>query len=762
MKRKVLSIVFTLILILSLIPNSALAASSYSDVKIHWAQTAINKWSDLGIIKGAGEKFRPNDPITRGEIAVIIDRIMKYQTKTTNHFYDLGTAFYTDAILKANAAGVIHGSGNTVRPKDSITKEEAATMLGRALGLSEAAVTSGFLDRSDISPWASGFINAMVAKGYIHGTDGKYRPDSLITRAEVVTILNNSIGGLYTAAQEYTGDVTGTVIVNTAGAILKNMTINGDLIIAEGIGNGNVTLNNVIVTGNTIVRGGGPNSILITGTSHITTIIIEKTDDGSIRVVASEGTVVDAVYVDDGNDEVILTGSFENVTIAADIVVKAVGANIRNLEVTGENISLDLDEDSKVANLKVDTKATITNNGTILNAQINANGVIINGSKPKDINVGAGVTEGPKDSRGNNIDGGTGGTGGSSSSGSVTTPLSAIGVITGTAQVGSQITAGAVIPTGATASYQWSISLDGTNYTDIAGATSNTYTPVAGDMGKFIKVAATGTGSFSGSVTSASTAAVMPEPNVSPFVKTGQQTQTGNATPASINGSIIADRYSVNTSIWFEDANAADTLTYVFVSALEGANDVAANVTLNAATGALAYTPAAAQATKAVTIVVKANDGAADSTSNVTITINVGAVPENALNINWCGFQWPPSANVTVGSSITAYARVYIAGVTEAGGDSAHPYLKHQIGYGADGTDPNSDPSWIWFDATFNVQSGNEDEYNVTFKVFTPGAYDMCARFSGDKGNTWVYGDLSLGSADGYSAAQAAPLTVTP
>ena len=87
-------------------------------------------------------------------------------------------------------------------------------------------------------------------------------------------------------------------------------------------------------------------------------------------------------------------------------------------------------------------------------------------------------------------------------------PLTAIGAITGTPQEGKVLTAGALTPAGATATYQWQRCTGGTcttggTYTAISGATATTYTPVAGDVSYYIKVAATGTGSYSGTVTSA-------------------------------------------------------------------------------------------------------------------------------------------------------------------------------------------------------------------------------------------------------------------
>jgi uncharacterized protein YjdB len=418
MKRKLVSTLLVIAMLLFMLPIGTFAAltPSYSDSANHWAQPAIEKWSGMGIVKGLDGKFRPNDPITRGELAVIIDRIMKYQTAGKNSFSDLGQAFYTDAVLKANKAGVMKGDGSKIRPNDKITREEAVVIIGRSLGLAEKTGSSSFNDGAGISKWATGYINSAAERGYIKGSNNLFKPKTTITRAEVVTILDNAITQLYAKANEYSAAVTGTVIVNTSGAVLKNMKITGDLIISEGVGTGDVTLNNVTVTGKTIVRGGGANSIHITGNSNISSIIILKTDTGKIRVVTSDSAVVEVVYVNDGNDDIILTGSFKNVNVAAGASVSAVGADIKSLNITSGNASINIDKSSKASEVKVantaagtslsisgtvgtltaDAKISVKNDGTITKAVVNANGVTIGGTAPVNTDIGSNVTEPPK------------------------------------------------------------------------------------------------------------------------------------------------------------------------------------------------------------------------------------------------------------------------------------------------------------------------------------------------------------------------------
>ena len=82
-------------------------------------------------------------------------------------------------------------------------------------------------------------------------------------------------------------------------------------------------------------------------------------------------------------------------------------------------------------------------------------------------------------------------------------PITALGNIVGSPYVGSVISCGATTPSAATKTYQWSRSTtSGGAYTNILGATSNTYTVVSGDIDYYLKVTVTGTGSYTGTITS--------------------------------------------------------------------------------------------------------------------------------------------------------------------------------------------------------------------------------------------------------------------
>jgi len=138
-------------------------------------------------------------------------------------------------------------------------------------------------------------------------------------------------------------------------------------------------------------------------------------------------------------------------------------------------------------------------------------------------------------------------------------PITAIGAITGTAQVGVELIAGALTPSAATATYQWQIcaTVDGT-YEDIGGATSTTYIPVADDVTKFIKVVATGTGNYSGTVTSAATAAVANGEQAAPTGLAGVAPTTYGGTDGKITGTTIAMEYKLSTDTIWTPATATE------------------------------------------------------------------------------------------------------------------------------------------------------------------------------------------------------------
>lgn len=403
MKRKLLSLFLALTMTVSLFTVGASAAEPiYRDTNGHWAAETIEGFSRLGLIEGYNGQFFPNNKITRGEMAVILNRLMSYQTASANSFSDLGDAFYTDAVLKANAAGVMLGSNGTVRPTDPITRQEAAVLLCRVLGLEGGGSVAQFSDRGQIASWATDAVGVMAAKKLLQGSNGMFRPADAITRAETVAILDRALGKLVSAGESASGRVDGDVVVRGAGAKLSDMTINGDLIIAEGVGEGEVHLDGVTITGRTIVRGGGVNSIYMNNVRANGGVVVNKLD-GKVRVVTSGNTTVSVTLLQSG--AILVGDGFKTVEIPADI------AKGQTVEIQG-NIE-------RLVNSSEDAK--ITANGTIqtveanVKTEIKGDAKVVGATGSADVKVnGSAVAKTDKPTAGGNS--GSGGSSGGNSS----------------------------------------------------------------------------------------------------------------------------------------------------------------------------------------------------------------------------------------------------------------------------------------------------------------------------------------------------------
>ncbi|MEG2618119.1 MAG: S-layer homology domain-containing protein, partial [Oscillospiraceae bacterium] len=88
MKRLIASIAsIALLCSLSIFPVAATKDTGiYADVKGHWGQAAMETWSERGVLRGSGGFCRPDDAITRGELAVLLQRVVGYQNASGHSF----------------------------------------------------------------------------------------------------------------------------------------------------------------------------------------------------------------------------------------------------------------------------------------------------------------------------------------------------------------------------------------------------------------------------------------------------------------------------------------------------------------------------------------------------------------------------------------------------------------------------------------------------------------------------------------------------
>ena len=183
--------------------------------------------------------------MTRAEFAKLVNRTLGFTAESAISFSDVTERdwFYAE-VARAVAAGYAQGSGGMFRPNQPMTRAEAAAMLACALDLaSNEERANTFTDAASIPAWAKGSVGAAAEAGCMNGyPDGTSGASGSITRAEAVVTLDR----VRKSAKE--------TVIEKAGTTLENKAIPGDLVIAESVGEGNVTLKNVTVSGSLTVK----------------------------------------------------------------------------------------------------------------------------------------------------------------------------------------------------------------------------------------------------------------------------------------------------------------------------------------------------------------------------------------------------------------------------------------------------------------------------------------------------------------------------
>lgn len=165
----------------------------------HWADSSLTKLRDWGVMRGdQNGSMEPDRNITRAEFVTMINRAFGYKTMGKQPFRDIkGTEWYANDINIAYNQGYFVGSSkNTASPNDSLTREEAMTLIGRNLMFTpDESENMIFTDGRALSSWSRGIVTAAAKKGIVKGdSEGTFRPQSPITRGEVATLLARTIG----------------------------------------------------------------------------------------------------------------------------------------------------------------------------------------------------------------------------------------------------------------------------------------------------------------------------------------------------------------------------------------------------------------------------------------------------------------------------------------------------------------------------------------------------------------------------------------
>ena len=288
--------------------STARKATDFRDFdKSAWYAEAVSAAVDNGLLYGKSSTIiDPNGDMTRAEMAAIINRSFGcYKQADISQYKDVAKSkwYYKDVAL-AVQMGTYNGRSNTAMAPDApITRQEAMTVVARALELDYDSYSktelAQFSDAGKISTWALPYVRAMVGADYIHGRGKILAPQDNITRAEFAQIFANIIGTYIVSKGSYDKDMKGNVLIRTNDVELKNMTVDGDLIIGCGAADGKITLDNVTVTGRLLVWGGGTKAVYCNNGTQMPEVVVARVDDAVKVIYDRDSTlaVIDTIKV---------------------------------------------------------------------------------------------------------------------------------------------------------------------------------------------------------------------------------------------------------------------------------------------------------------------------------------------------------------------------------------------------------------------------------------------------------------------------------
>lgn len=195
MKKRLTIWLLSGLLALGLLPE-ARAAVSYADVpENHWAVESVYRATELGLFQGVGGgKFGLGRPISRAAFATAMTRLFGWEEVRPSQpsYTDVSPeSWYYAAVETVLANGAVAASSHTFRPEEELTRGEMASMLVRGLGYTSLAGSADGYSVPFIDVTVNrGLITVAYDLNIMGGTGtNRFEPDAFATREQAAAVL---------------------------------------------------------------------------------------------------------------------------------------------------------------------------------------------------------------------------------------------------------------------------------------------------------------------------------------------------------------------------------------------------------------------------------------------------------------------------------------------------------------------------------------------------------------------------------------------
>ena len=424
LKTKALFCILTIFVFIAIIlfqgTHLNISASDYDE---SWAKDVIEHFLERGIISpDENGKIEPRKPMTRAEVAIIINKALNFTKTAEINYTDVkSTDFFYKDLQIAKGMGYMIGGGDNqpFRPNEPITRQEMSIIVSRVLELQpnvEAAEI--FNDFEEIPTYeAKGAIGAMAdpAVKVLEGIgDGLFAPNSDITRDQAYTMVYRAekiYRELQSGEREYSSvnifqrETVGNTLMTqnyhnvsiySQDTSLKNIVVWGDLTIQGSASDSGIRIDDVIVKGNTYIYGGEQIKI---SNSKLNAVVINNINDSAIlefnekssasKILINSGAVINAPAMT--VSDIVISGTpenavvyinallVENIELQSSSAVNIIGGIVRELVIDekAENTVVFIEKPVNIVNATISSSAVVYGQGTLIAANLKTSRTVI-------------------------------------------------------------------------------------------------------------------------------------------------------------------------------------------------------------------------------------------------------------------------------------------------------------------------------------------------------------------------------------------------